>query len=215
MLEGLGLAFRYDKRKEWLFRDLDIQVAPGEIVGLPGPSGRGKSTLAKVLAGYLAPMEGRVQADGLPLPRKAFSPVQLLFQHPELAVNPRWTIKEALREGAEPSPGLLERLSIDLSWLERYPHELSGGELQRVCLARALNPRTRYLICDEMTSMLDALTQAAIWRVVLDFALERNLGLLVISHDAALLGRLCHRAVAWFDSNGLENAGSPGPSQAA
>lgn len=199
MLEGKGLAFRYGRKDEWLFRDVDIQVAPGEIVGLPGPSGRGKSTLAKILAGYLLPGEGMVRIDGAPLPEKAFCPAQLLFQHPELAVNPRWKIGDILAEVGETDEALIRALAVDPSWNERYPHELSGGELQRVCLARALDKRTKYLLCDEMTSMLDALTQADIWKVVLQTARERNFGLLVISHDKALLSRLCHRTVSGFD----------------
>ncbi|MCA1945809.1 MAG: ATP-binding cassette domain-containing protein, partial [Desulfovibrio sp.] len=135
-----------------------------------------------------------VLLDGQPLPRGA-SPVQLLFQHPELAVNPRWTARQILEEAGPLEPRVLEQLAVDPAWLARHPHELSGGELQRLCLARALGPGTRYLLCDEMTSMLDALTQAAIWNTVLTIARTRELGLLVISHDQALLDRLCHRRV--------------------
>ena len=87
----------------------------------------------------------------------------------------------------------MELLGIAPAWLDRHPHEISGGELQRLCLARALGPATRYLVCDEMTSMLDALTQARIWEAVLELARTRDLGLLVISHDAALLERVCTR----------------------
>jgi ABC-type dipeptide/oligopeptide/nickel transport system ATPase subunit len=198
MLEANQLGFRYATDGPWLFQGLDLALKPGEIVGLPGPSGRGKSTLAKTLAGYLKPHQGSIRMDGQPLRQKAFNPIQLLFQHPELAVNPRWKIKKLLAEAAAPSPGLLSELSIDESWMERYPHELSGGELQRVCLARALNPKTRYLLCDEMTSMLDALTQAVIWKAVLNIAKKRNLGLLVISHDNELISSLCRRTLDYF-----------------
>jgi ABC-type dipeptide/oligopeptide/nickel transport system ATPase subunit len=199
MLEADGLAFRYANNAPWLFRGVDIRIAPGEIVGLPGPSGRGKSTLAKILAGYLRPVEGSVLVDGHPLPDKEFCPVQLLFQHPELAVNPRWKIAEILREAGEPDKAMLDVLGVDPAWSPRYPHELSGGELQRVCLARALDARTRYLLCDEMTSMLDALTQAGIWKAVLAAVRERGLGLLVISHDHDLVSRLCQRTISLFD----------------
>jgi ABC-type dipeptide/oligopeptide/nickel transport system ATPase subunit len=198
MLEANQLAFRYATDGPWLFQGLDIALEPGEIVGLPGPSGKGKSTLAKTLAGYMKPHQGNIRMDGQPLQQKTFNPVQLLFQHPELAVNPRWKIKKLLAEAEAPSSGLLSELSIDESWMERYPHELSGGELQRVCLARALNPKTRYLLCDEMTSMLDALTQAVIWKAVLNIAKKRNLGLLVISHDGALISSLCRRTLDYF-----------------
>ncbi len=198
MLEAKKIAFRYAADGPWLFKGLDFTIEPGEVVGLPGPSGRGKSTLAKTLAGYLKPHQGSIRRDGHPLKQKAFNPVQLLFQHPELAVNPRWEIKKLLAEAAAPSSDLLSELSIDESWMERYPHELSGGELQRVCLCRALHPQTRYLLCDEMTSMLDALTQAIIWKAVLNIAEKKNLGLLVISHDGALISSLCGRTLDYF-----------------
>lgn len=197
MLEGLNLAFRYAKRK-WLFQDVSISIAPGEKVGLPGPSGRGKSTLAKILAGYLNPAQGAVTVDGKSFRAGVFNPVQLLFQHPELAVNPRWRIREILSETGSPPDDLLEKLQIEHAWMNRYPHELSGGELQRVCLARALDPRTRYLLCDEMTSMLDALTQASIWKTVLEIADSRKTGMLVISHDVSLLDRICQRTEGCF-----------------
>lgn len=198
MLEAKNLSFRYSKKHQRLFQNLDISIAPGERVGLPGPSGRGKSTLAKILAGYLKPDEGDITVDGKQTVHGTFNPVQILFQHPELAVNPRWKIKNILNEAGTPSADLLDSLKISSSWAERYPNELSGGELQRVCLARALDGRTGYLLCDEMTSMLDPLTQASIWKTVLETAAERNLGLLIISHDTALLDRLCHRKVEAF-----------------
>lgn len=198
MLEARQIAFRYGPNQPWLLQGLDLTLEPGDIIGLPGPSGRGKSTLAKILAGYLTPLQGDIRIEGQPLKQNAFNPVQLVFQHPELAVNPRWKIKDILTEAGPVSPDLLNELSIDESWMERYPHELSGGELQRICLARALDSRTRYLLCDEMTSMLDALTQAVIWKAVLAIAEKRNLGLIVISHDEALISRLCQRTMRYF-----------------
>jgi len=201
MLEAFGLSFRYDRRSQWLFQDLDLHIAPGEIVGLPGPSGRGKSTLAKILSGYLTADGGIVQVDGRPLPTSGYRPVQLLFQHPELAVNPHWKAEDILTEGWEPSSEFMSDLGIETSWLGRYPHELSGGELQRICLARALGPGTRYLLCDEMSSMLDSITQAGIWRSVLGIARSRELGLLVISHDQTLLAKICDRVMSFFKSS--------------
>ena len=88
-------------------------------------------------------------------------------------------------------PALLEGLGVRESWLERYPSELSGGELQRICVARALRPELRFLLCDELSAMLDLVTQAEIWKFLLDQAERRSLGLLIVSHDAKLLGRLC------------------------
>ena len=122
--------------------------------------------------------------------------MQIIFQHPELALNPRWRIARALSESGETPAELLSSLGIEPGWLTRWPHELSGGELQRIAVARALRPQTRYLIADEMTSMLDAVTQAQIWHVILDFVRRQKVGLLAISHEAALLGRICDRTIA-------------------
>lgn len=180
--------------KKNLFENVDVEISPGEIVGMAGASGRGKSTLAKVLSGYLHPRAGTVWVDGSVLP-PGENPVQLIFQHPEQAVNPRWKARKIISEGGSSVPELLESFNIKASWLERFPHELSGGELQRICLVRALCSKVKYLICDEITSMLDPLTQAAIWHSLLQEVEKRQLGVLVISHDKPLLERLCTRVV--------------------
>ncbi|ABD02836.1 MULTISPECIES: ABC transporter ATP-binding protein [unclassified Synechococcus] len=195
MLKGEHLWFRYGRHLPWVVQDQTLQVELGEVVGLMAPSGFGKTTLAKLLAGYLTPSQGRVSVTGQPLPRRGYCPVQLVFQHPEQAVNPHWRIAQVLREGPPPQPEVLHTLGISPSWLNRYPHELSGGELQRVVIARVLNPQTRYLIADEMTAMLDANTQALIWQAVLAYGRAHQMGLLVISHDRFLLERLCSRYV--------------------
>ncbi|WP_347277870.1 ATP-binding cassette domain-containing protein [Leptolyngbya sp. FACHB-711] len=176
-------------------RDFSLVIAPGERVGLMGPSGFGKTTLGKLLAGYLTPTAGTVTVNSQLLPLRGYSPVQLIFQNPELAVNPRWRVRQILQEGHLPAPELLDRLGIHKNWLDRYPHELSGGELQRIAVARVLNPATHYLIADEMTAMLDANTQALIWQAVLSYTRTHEIGLLVISHEFALLKRLCDRII--------------------
>ncbi|NOU95562.1 ATP-binding cassette domain-containing protein [Paenibacillus sp. LMG 31456] len=193
-LEGSKLGYRYNK-KQWLFEKVDIRIEPGEIVGLVGPSGCGKSTLGRLLAGYDEPLQGEVTLGGAPLPPSGYHPVQMVFQHPEKAVNPRWTMRKTLLEAGEPDPQLLAALGIGPAWLDRWPNELSGGELQRFCIARALGPGTRYLIADEMTAMLDAITQAQLWQAVRDRVTERRLGVLVISHERHLLHRLCSRLI--------------------
>lgn len=195
MLNGKQLSFRYHPRQSWILQDVTLSIAPGEVVGLRGASGLGKTTLGKLLAGYLTPTQGSVTLENQPLPLQGYCPVQLIFQNPELAVNPRWRIDKILREGQFPTPDLLDALGIHAGWFDRYPHELSGGELQRIAVARVLNPATRYLIADEMTAMLDANTQALIWQAVLEYARRQGLGLLVISHEAALLKRLCNRII--------------------
>ncbi|MDQ8737310.1 ATP-binding cassette domain-containing protein [Paenibacillus sp. LHD-38] len=193
-LEGRNLGWRYESGP-WLFTDFNISVQPGETVGLIGPSGSGKTSLGRLLAGYAKPIAGEVIVAGRNKHNSGYDPVQMIFQHPERAVNPRWRMAKTLSEGWSPDAPLLEALGIREDFLQRYPNELSGGELQRCCIARALGPGTKFLIADEMTTMLDAITQAQIWHTVLDIAAARQIGLLVISHDHALVNKICDRTV--------------------
>ena len=192
-LEARKISFRYGKRQPWIIRNLDFCVRKGTCVGLSAPSGTGKSTLAMLLAGYLAPEEGEILLNGMPLPKKGICPVQLIYQHPEQAVNPRWRLRKVLEEGGRIQETLLASLGIERAWLERYPRELSGGELQRFCVARALMSNAAFLICDEISTMLDVITQAQIWRVVCSEAEKRNMGIVVITHNHQLARRLCSR----------------------
>lgn len=195
-LEGQKLTFFYPKKKHSpVLQGVDLTLEPGERLGLSGPSGRGKSTLCRLLAGYERPKSGQVLLDGAPLTvkRGTPNPVQLLWQNPELAVDPLLPLGRTLEEGGPVEERLLEALQIRPEWLRRYPAELSGGELQRFCIARALGPSTRYLLCDESTAMLDLITQAQLWAFLLEEAERRNLGLLIVSHSDALLRRICTR----------------------
>lgn len=195
MLKAENISFRYNKTSEYIFNNFYLQIKPGELIGLFGESGRGKSTLAKIISGFITPTDGNLLFNKKKLPEKGFSPVQLVFQHPEQTVNPRWKAKKILNEGFHVSDGIKKKLGINEDWLDRYPHELSGGELQRIAVARVLSPETKVLIADEMTSMLDANTQACIWNAVLEQKDKYNMGLLVISHDMKLLDRLGCRIV--------------------
>lgn len=191
-LEAKKISFSYLDKKPVL-SDIDFTVETGEIVGLTAPSGYGKSTLGKILAGYLKPDKGTVLLDGQSVDDKAFHPVQLIFQHPEKAVNPRWKMKKILTEAWVPPEEMIRKMGIEQGWMNRWPAELSGGELQRFCVLRALSPQTKFLIADEMTTMLDMITQAQIWRVVTEYAARKEMGIVVISHEKYLLERLCGR----------------------
>ena len=199
MLEACEVSFGYGKGP-LLYENFSLAVAPGERVQLAAPSGFGKTTLARVLAGYERPRAGRVLVDGAPLPRCGPCPVQLIGQHPELTLDGRMRMAKSLAEaGAAPDTPqgarLMDALGIRASWLSRFPHELSGGELQRFCIARALAANPRYLIADEISTMLDAVTQAQLWSVLLAEAAERNLGLVFMSHSPALATRIATRVV--------------------
>lgn len=194
-LEAKQLTFGYrGKNRKRVLESVDLTVAPGERVGLAGPSGRGKTTLCKLLSGFETPDGGTVLVDGKLLrDYRGICPVQMIWQHPETAVDPLMKLGDTLREGGPVEEELLEALHIQPAWLERYPAELSGGELQRFCIARALRPGVKYLLCDEVTAMLDLITQAQIWTFLLEQAERRDLGLVIVSHNTPLLERLCTR----------------------
>ena len=202
-LRAENISFRYDRKSPWILKNVDLTLDAGERVALTGPSGCGKSTLSKILAGYLEPTEGQVLLDGKPLPTRGYSPVQLIYQHPEQAVNPRWKMERTLKECWEPDEELLKEMGIESEWLKRWPSELSGGELQRFCIARVLGPQTRFLVCDEITTMLDVITQAQIWELLLERASERDLGMAVVTHNMALAEKVCSRIVSLPDINRL------------
>lgn len=192
-LEAKQVSFRYDRKQNWVLENTSFSIESGERLALFAPSGYGKSTLAMLLAGYLEPTQGEILLDGKPLPKKGVCPVQLIYQHPEKAINPRWRLKKVLEESGEMREDVLDAFGIERAWLERFPRELSGGELQRFCVARALMSGAEFLICDEISTMLDVITQAQIWNVVLDEAKKRNMGIIAVTHNRHLAERIADR----------------------
>lgn len=193
-LRGENLSFRYGK-DDYIFENINIEINSGERVGLVAKSGKGKSTLAKVLSGYEKANKGRVTIDSKSIPQKGYNPVQLIYQHPEKSINPRWKMKDVLEESGTINWKLVEAMGIQKEWLTRYPTELSGGELQRFAVCRALSGDTKFLIADEVSTMLDVITQAQIWNVILEEAKERNLGMLIVTHNAHLAKQICTRII--------------------
>ena len=208
MLTGTGIDAGY-LRNDPVLRAVDIEIGPGEVVGLAGPSGCGKSTLARVLALLLAPWSGRVDIDGAPAagvryqaPRQQRTAIGVVFQQPRLSVDPRLTLRETIVEPLrackrrlddDQTAELTDRVGLTAELLGRRPHEVSDGQLQRACIARALILRPRYLICDEMTAMLDTSTTAALVDVIMTHTAQTGAGVLAISHDEALLAVWAHR----------------------
>ncbi len=195
MLEVQDITFSYQKNGNQILEHVNLSVGLEERLGILAPSGYGKTTLLKIISGYISPDAGRILVDGEPLPQKGYCPVQMIFQHPEQAVNPRLRMREVLKEGDGISKELIEGLGIEEDWKNRFPQELSGGELQRFCIARALGKGTKYLLCDEITTMLDFITQGQIWNFLIEETKRRGIGMVIVSHSQPLLDHVCTRQI--------------------
>ena len=196
ILEARNISFRYGEKSREILKDFSLKAESTERVGLVAPSGFGKTTLCKILSGYEKPDSGQVLLDGKPLDfYGSYCPVQLIWQHPEQAINPRLRMKSVLEEGDNVSPDLIKRLGIEADWMNRFPAELSGGEMQRFCIARALGQRTQFLLADEISTMLDLITQSQIWHFLMDETENRKIGMIVVSHSQELLEKVCTRIV--------------------
>ncbi|MFI9201440.1 ABC transporter ATP-binding protein [Streptomyces sp. NPDC053048] len=229
MLELRGITAGYDRR-EPVVRDVSLTVGDGEAIGLLGPSGCGKSTLARVAALLHRPLAGTVVLDGEAArgwrhraPREQRTAFGVVFQQPRQSADPRLRLHDLIaeplraagRRGEVPDRVAELAAAVGLSdeLLARRPHEVSDGQLQRACLARALVLRPRWLICDEMTAMLDASTTAALVAVVEAYRRESGAGLLAVGHDRVLLERWCDRTVRWSSiAPGAKPGGPPEPS---
>ena len=196
ILEARNISFRYGEKSREILKDFSLKAESTERVGLVAPSGFGKTTLCKILSGYEKPDSGQVLLDGKPLDfYGSYCPAQLIWQHPEQAINPRLRMRSVLEEGDNVSPDLIKRLGIEADWMNRFPAELSGGEMQRFCIARALGQRTQFLLADEISTMLDLITQSQIWHFLMDETEKRKIGMIVVSHSQELLEKVCTRIV--------------------
>ena len=196
ILEAKNLSFRYEESGRKILDQFSLQVDSSERVGILAPSGFGKTTLCKILAGYEEPETGTVLMDGKSLySYKGYCPVQMIWQHPEQAVNPRLRMRNVFEEGDQVETELIKKLGIEPDWMNRFPTELSGGELQRFCIARALGKRTRFLLADEISTMLDLITQSQIWHFLMEETQRRGIGMIVVSHSPELVEKVCNRVV--------------------
>ncbi len=208
-LTATGVSARYG-RGPLVLDEVDLTVAAGETLGIAGPSGSGKSTLARVLCLLHRPAAGAVTVDGTPVRRWGVAaPPSLrrrfgaVFQSPRASVDPRYSLRAIIAEPLrlatrrtgsaatveESVTRLADRVHLAPELLLRRPHQVSDGQLQRACLARALALDPTYLICDEMTAMLDASSTAQLVRLVRDWQADTGAAVLAVSHDQRLLAR--------------------------
>lgn len=220
MLDVDNVTVRYPGEPRPVLDGVTVRVAAGSRVGLHAPSGSGKSTLLKTAALLLAPETGSVTINGAAasgsgyrVPRRIRRQIGIVFQSPRASTDPRLTLRQIIAaplahdagrmrpsasEHAHSIDALAERVQLSDDLLDRLPHQVSDGQLQRACLARALALEPRVLICDEPTAMLDAPTTAVIMRVLGDHA-SCGSAVLLASHDRALLDATCDITAALDD----------------
>ena len=213
-LDGVDVIFRRGRRTFQALHKVSITLSAGERVGLVGGSGSGKTTTLRTLLGLVRPVAGEVRfegrrIDGLSDKDLAVvrSRVSLVSQDPNASLNPRMKLREIVAEPLR-SPWLKARegkesvvaetikgVGLDVAMLDRFPHELSGGQRQRVAIARALVSSPDLLIADEPVSALDVSVRAQVLNLLVEAVRERNLAMLFVSHDLAVVRHLCERVV--------------------
>jgi peptide/nickel transport system ATP-binding protein len=211
------------RRRFSALADIDLRIDAGASIGLVGESGSGKTTLGRIIAGMLRADQGQLLWEGRTIDgldefaRMTFRrAVQYVFQNPSDALNPRqrvwrildWTLRGLTRLDTrarqERIADLSARVGIDPALMNRFPHQLSGGQAQRVAVARALLGEPKLVILDEPVSALDVSLQAQLLNLLAELRAEHNLAYLFISHDLAVVERLCDHIVVMRDGRIVE-----------
>ncbi len=207
-----------------VLQDIDLKLTRGKTVAVVGESGSGKSTLARVITGLLPPIEGNIVFDGKELPakfsdrsREMLRHLQLIYQMPDVSLNPRQKIYEILgrplkfyfgmrgEEKRKRVADLMEHIELPERYTNRFPSELSGGEKQRVCIARALAAEPDMIICDEVTSALDQLVAEDILKLLQRLQNQLGVSYLFITHDLATVKAISDEIVVMLQGRVVEH----------
>ncbi|MFN7024565.1 MAG: ABC transporter ATP-binding protein [Pseudorhizobium sp.] len=211
-VDNLDVVFGAGNKRDHVVRGVSFEVARGEILGIVGESGCGKSTVLRSLAGLEAGWTGSISLDGRQVgkarSREELKLAQMVFQDPYGSLHPRHRIGRALAEpvramelgdGWSKVGEALKQVGLPAEFANRFPHELSGGQRQRVAIARALILAPPVLLLDEPTSALDVSIQAEVLNLLADQRDERNLTYVLVSHDLAVIGHMCDRVLVMQD----------------
>ncbi|MCK4985696.1 MAG: ABC transporter ATP-binding protein, partial [Desulfobacterales bacterium] len=211
------------KETDLVLEDIDLKIRRGRTVALVGESGSGKSTLARVITGLLPPLKGAVIYEGKALPpalknrtREMLRLAQMIYQMPDTALNPRHKIRSVLgrpltfyfgmrgQERENRVYELLEQIELPRKFIDRFPNELSGGEKQRVCIARSLAAKPELIVCDEPTSALDQLVAEGILKLLQALQKELRVSYLFITHDLATVKAVSDEMVVMLQGRIVE-----------
>ncbi len=224
ILDVRGVSASYSRKEtDLVLEDIDLRIRRGRTVALVGESGSGKSTLARVITGLLPPLKGEVIYEGKALPpalknrtREMLRLAQMIYQMPDTALNPRHKIRLVLgrpltfyfgmrgKERDDRIYELLEQIELPRKYADRFPNELSGGEKQRVCIARALAAKPDLIICDEPTSALDQLVAEGILKLLQELQKELSVSYLFITHDLATVKAISDEMVVMLKGRIVE-----------
>jgi ABC-type glutathione transport system ATPase component len=223
VLDARGVVVRYPGTPPVVaVDDVSLRVAPGETVALVGESGSGKSSFARAVVGIEKTAAGSVLFQGTPVTplglrrrRTDLTSIQMVFQDPSTSLNPRRRVGAQIADGiatarARGAAGStvdewFERVGLPASVATRFPHQFSGGQKQRLAIARALAARPSLLVADEPISALDASTQTSVAALMRDLVAEAGAGMLFISHDLAVVRRIADRTFVMFGGRVLES----------